>query len=156
MRKACLVVFVLTILTGTAGASETCPSPAPTCATTGTLTINGSYSCTAAGLDGSGYPKLSLLIVSFTSTGAGTGTIAALEAQNTNDPNTIPSYVDFTSGTGNYCINADNRTGYITLASGGGCPIAIAFAGANGVANAQFRGINSAENRIRSTVCRQQ
>lgn len=161
MRKACLVVFVLTILTGTAGAqsSNPCPSPSPTCASTGTVTISGSYSCTGVGLDGNGYPKVNLVIVSFTSNGGGVGTVSVIEAQNTNDPNSSPSYKDFASqGTLNYCISADNTTGYINPGSttSGNCPLAVAFTSADGVADAQFRAIDTTENNVSATVCRAQ
>jgi hypothetical protein len=108
-------------------------------------------------VDDSGYPELSVVVMDLTNTGAGVGTFSVLSAQNTNDPNTSPSYEDFASqGTGNYCINADNTTGYLGAISVGGCPVAIAFAGANGVAYAQFRGINSTENRVQATTCRAQ
>ena len=161
VRKACLVVFVLTILTGTAGAqsSNPCPSPSPTCASTGTVTISGSYSCTGVGLDGNGYPKVNLVIVSFTSNGGGVGTVSVIEAQNTNDPNSSPSYKDFASqGTLNYCISADNTTGYINPGSttSGNCPLAVAFTSADGVADAQFRAIDTTENNVSATVCRAQ
>ena len=158
-RTAYLVVLALTILTGTAGAqTKTCPNPSPTCVSTGTATISGSYSCTSVGLDGSGFPKPGLVVITFTSTGAGVGTIAGSQAQNTNDPGSSPSYKDFTSLSGNYCINADNITGYINPGSTNAneCPVAIAFSSAQGVADAQFRTIDSTENKVGATVCRLQ
>ncbi len=159
MRKACLVVFVMTILTGTAGAqTKTCPSPSPTCTTKGTAIISGSYSCTHVGLDGSGFPQVGLLVVTLTSTGDGIGTISGFEAQNTNNPNSSPPFKDFAAFSSNYCINSDNTTGYLSPGSTNAqsCPSAIAFSSVDGVANAQFRTLESTENRIQATVCRVQ
>jgi len=159
MRKACLVVFVMTILAGTAGAqTKTCPSPSPTCAKAGTVIISGSYSCTEVGLDGSGFPKVGLLVVTLTSTGDGIGTISGFQAQNTNDPNSSPTFKDFAALSSSYCINSDNTTGYLSPGStnASSCPVAIAFSSVDGVANAQFRSVDSTENRVEATVCRAQ
>jgi hypothetical protein len=156
MRKAFLVALILNVLTGVAGATS-CPSPSPTCATTGTVTISGSYSCTSVGLNANGDPIVRVSVLSFASSGDGVGTISLLDASNTNDPSSSPSYQDFASSTGTYCINADNTTGYLNPGSTGkNCPLAIAFTSANGVPDAQFRSIDSAENNVEALTCRAQ
>ena len=117
-----------------------------------------SYSCTLVGLDGSGFPKVGLVVVTLTSTGDGTGTTSGFQAQNTNNPNSSPTFKDFTSLSGTYCINSDNTTGYLNPGStnANSCPVAIAFSSVDGVTDAQFRTVDSTENRVSFTVCRAQ
>jgi hypothetical protein len=145
-----IAVFTLVVCLGASwqrglASAATCPSPAPTCTTSGALTdLSASYACTSVRTDSDGTVKTAILLVN--SLGNGTGSV--LIAQNDNSTSTT-TYQDFTAQTFNYCVNT-NDTGYLTPT--GECPVAFVIDDGK----TEVRLLNSAENRAELLTCKKQ
>jgi hypothetical protein len=131
-------------------ADGVCPSPAPSCTSSGTLgTLSGTFTCTMIGTRSDGVVKAQLILVD----ADGSGSMSVSMVSNSNDSSTSATFGDFSAPiTASYCINSDNTTGYITPPSGNGCP--LAFVIDNG--NAEVRLLNSDEQRAETGVCHKQ
>ncbi len=125
--------------------AATCPSPLPTCTSSGTLAdFSGSFACSSVRTDSSGTVKTAILLIN----SAGNGTGAASIAQNDNSTSTT-TYQDFTAQTFTCCVNA-NDTGYLTPTDG--CPVAFVIDDAK----TEVRLLDSSENRAELLTCKKQ
>ena len=132
-----------------AAAGPTCPSPAPSCTTSGTLSnfYSGTYGCTLITTNSTGGVQVQLLTI----TSDGAGNISGQAAVNNNNPSgtTFSGFTALTTGA-TYCLNTDN-TGYIFLA-GGGCPLALVI----DYYSEEVRLIDTTENQAGAMTCRTQ
>lgn len=130
-----------------AAAGPTCPSPAPTCTSSGTLSnfAFGTYGCTLITTNSAGGVQVQLLTI----TSDGAGNISGQAATNSNNPSgtTFSTFTALTTGA-TYCLNTDD-TGYIFLA-GGGCPLALAI----DFFREEVRLIDTTENQAGAMTCR--
>lgn len=131
---------------------NTCPSPLPTCTSSGLLSdfAAGTYACTGVKTNSDGQTKTSLLII----TSNGAGSLTGKQAQNTNAPD--PStYKDFSAISATYCVNTDD-TGYLTPGGNSGCPIAFVLDNGGAGPRTEARLIDSTENTAEAVVCKKQ
>jgi len=130
-----------------AAAGPTCPSPAPTCTSSGTLSDfpSGTYGCTLITSNSAGGVQVQLLTI----TSDGAGNISGQAATNNNNASgtTFSTFTALTSGA-TYCLNTDD-TGFIFLA-GGGCPLALAV----DFFHEEVRLIDTTENQAGAMTCR--
>ena len=154
MKKAYVALLALTIAILPAAANAACPSPAPNCTSSGTLSLlKGSYGCLAVRADTSNVVQVSILLLTVTAAGIATGTMA----KNENLSGGNSTYQDFQSNSLTYCVNADNTTGYIFPSGSGSCPVPFVLSGvsSSGLAT-RLRAVDSTEQRAQTTVCRHQ
>lgn len=131
-----------------AATSPACPSPAPSCSSTGTLTdFLGLYGCTLVTTNSTGGVQVQLLTID----ADGAGNISGQMASNNNSPSgtTFSAFTALAEGA-TYCLNTDD-TGYIFLA-GGGCPLALAIDDLL----SEVRLIDTTENQAGAMTCRAQ
>jgi len=132
-----------------AAAGPTCPNPAPTCTSSGTLSnfLAGTYGCTLITTNSTGGVQVQLLMI----TSDGAGNISGQVATNNNNPSgtTFSGFTALATGA-TYCLNT-NDSGYIFLA-GGGCPLALAI----DFFQEEVRLIDTTENQSGAMTCRVQ
>lgn len=126
----------------------TCPSPAPTCSTSGTFS-GGNFNCTDVATNSSGGVRVGLLVLSISAAASGSGTFSGELTQNRND-STITTTFSQQAVSGTYCINSDDVTGVVTPSMG----CALVFALDSGAT--EMRLIDSGEQKAEATVCRKQ
>lgn len=135
MKRMLLLIPLLMTLAllwrngGEVNAAATCPSPVPSCTSSGTLSdLIGDFACTLVGTYSDGSVHVSLLELEFN--GDGTGTALNQSSNNNSTGNTFSSWAS--PGALTYCLNTDagalqtapSATGFLTL-PGAACPIAI-------------------------------
>lgn len=143
------VALLLVWQIAAAGASgPTCPSPAPSCTSSGSLgDLSGTYACTLITTNSAGGTQVQLLTI----TSDGEGDISGQVASNNNNASgtTFSTFTALTTGA-TYCLNTDD-TGYIFLA-GGACPLALAI----DFFQEEVRLIDTTENQAGAMTCRTQ
>ncbi len=149
------VVFGSTRSGGVANAQSTqiCPSPAPSCSSSGTLSdLNGNYACSQVKTNSSGVISVSIGLLTYD----GNGNVSNLQAKNNNGTSTTTFQAFEVSNPGTYCLNTD-KTGYIfPSTSSSGCPTAFIIDNGNGTANSEVRQMDSTENAAKLMTCRKQ
>jgi hypothetical protein len=142
-----LALAILALTTPRTGfGAATCPSPAPSCSSSGTLSdFSGTFGCTDVITFTTGQVEVDMLkLVS-----DGAGNISGSVVSNSN--NTGTTFTDFTAITAGatYCLNTDD-TGYVFGV--GGCPFALIVDDALG----EVRLMHTAEGVAGALVCRLQ
>lgn len=128
--------------------AETCPSPAPSCSSAGTLSdFEGIFGCTVVNTESTGEVKVDVLKLD----ADGAGNISGSVVSNSNGAGS--TFVDFSAISGaTYCLNTDD-TGYVFgLSPLTACPLALIVDDALG----EVRLIKSSENTAGAITCRLQ
>ncbi len=137
---------------GVANAQSTsnCPSPAPTCTSTGALTdFQGTYACSEVETDSTNTTTVGITLI----TSEGTGSLTVLAAKNNNSTSTT-TFQDFKTSTGiSYCVNTDD-TGYAFSPADNGCPMAFIIDNGNGTAHSEIRLLDSTESTAKLVTCK--
>ena len=142
-----------------------CPSPAPTCSTSGTLSdfcgVQGllifQYACTVVGSYSDGSVHVSLLVLGSTNCNGDISTYEQTSNFNASSGSTFSGWANVGTQTGSYCLN-DDDTGYLFPPSGQGlCPMAIVVDSAyNPSGQPELRLMDTTENRAQVGVCQAQ
>jgi len=130
-------------------AAAVCPSPAPTCKTSGDVTLLvGTYGCTLVSTNSSGVVTVVVSELVFDGFGDMNNQIQA--TNNNGAGKTFSPWID--QGAGTYCINT-NQTGYIFPATG--CPLAFTVDTLDdtGTFYAEVRTLDSTQNLAAVAVC---
>jgi len=139
---------LLLLLAPHAVKAQTCGSPATCSGEQNAGALIGSYACIRVQANAANQTNVSLRTLSFDG-----GGILAVKSAGNNNGSTTSTYSDFATQTLQYCLNADNVTGVISLISGTGqCP--MTFAVGNG--GKTLRIINSQQNTLDETTCAHQ
>ena len=131
-------------------AAAVCPSPAPTCTTSGNLTfVSGTYGCTLVSTASNG--SVTVVVSQLVFDGFGNMNNQIQATNNNGAGTTFSPWIDL--GAGTYCINT-NKTGYIFPATPG-CPIAFIVDAINldGTSYDEVRTLDSTENLAAVAVC---
>ncbi len=126
-----------------------CPSPLPTCSSSGPLSDlpAGSYACTGVTTRSDGIVKGEIVLV----TSDGAGNISGKSAQNKND-SVGTTFKDFSQISSTYCVNTDD-TGYITPSpTSNGCPLAFVIDSGR----TEARLLSTEENQAQVLACKKQ
>jgi hypothetical protein len=138
---------------GVANAGGVCPSPTPSCTSSGSNQgdLSGTFACSQVETHSDSTVKVAVSLI----TADGSGNITLLQAGNSNQ--TSPTtFQDFATLTGiSYCVNTDD-TGYLFPPGGGGCPLAFIIDNGNGTAHSEVRLMDSTENRAVLLTCKKQ
>jgi len=158
--SACSVALILDL--GVARA-QTCPSPLPSCSSSGSTTlaqVSGTYVCTQVGVNNANTVSGAVAVATFSGTsgagGPGIGTGTANSANNNNG--TGSTFTDFSGPIPiTYCVNTDG-TGYIfpPPPPSGACPLAAVFDDAVGGVFQEGRLIDTTEGNAEAIVCSHQ
>lgn len=144
---AAAAMLLVSQTAGAAAVGPTCPSPAPSCTSSGTLSdfSPGTYGCTLITTNSAGGVQVQLLTI----TSDGQGDISGQAAVNNNNAagTTFSAFTALTAGA-TYCLNTDD-SGYIFLA-GGGCPLALVI----DFFQEEVRLIDTTENQAGAMTCR--
>jgi len=149
-RVISLMAATAMLLASQIANGQTCPSPAPSCSSSGTLTdFSGTYSCTLVTTNSTGGVEVQLL--TFNADGA--GNISGGMGASNNNSSSGTTFSAFTAlNNATYCLNTDD-TGYIFKAAGsGGCPLALAIDDSL----SEVRLIDTTENTAGAMTCRAQ
>ncbi len=150
MTKKFLLIALaaLLLLAPRAVQAQTCGNPATCSGEANPGNLSGNYACIVVSANGGNQTKVSAATLSFDG-----GGIVALKSASNNNGATTGTYSDFAIQTLQYCLNADNVTGVISLISGSGtCP--LTFAVTNG--GKTVRVISSEQNKLDEMVCAHQ
>jgi len=166
MKRMLLLVPLIIMLAllwrngGEVNAASACPSPSPSCASTGTSTdLSGTLACTIVTTQSNGEVKVSLAQL----TSAGDGTISSFFTVTNNNAASGSTFTTWTNkGTGTYCINSDESTGFIFPPSGANaCPLALVIDATSSstsvlpgtVIATEARLLDSTQNTAGTAVC---
>ncbi len=131
--------------------SNNCPSPAPSCSSSGTLPhfTAGNYACSEVETDSTNTTTVGITLI----TSEGTGSLTVLAAKNNNSTSTT-TFQDFKTSTEiSYCVNTDD-TGYAFSPADNGCPMAFIIDNGNGTAHSEIRLLDSTESTAKLVTCK--